>query len=75
MDADNVDYLADLESIRETFGPECVPFNVPIGVGADFTGVIDVLDPPAERARRLPALADRRGQDGRRADRRGRRGR
>src|SRR5690606_13046884 len=46
MDADNVDYLRDLESIRETFGPECVPFNVPVGVGADFKGVIDVLNPP-----------------------------
>ncbi|WP_169978861.1 elongation factor G [Tautonia rosea] len=48
MDADNVDYVKDLESIRETFGPECVPFNVPIGVGADFKGVVDVLNPPAE---------------------------
>ncbi|QDV33901.1 elongation factor G [Tautonia plasticadhaerens] len=48
MDADNVDYLTDLESIRETFGPECVPFNVPIGVGADFKGVVDVLNPPDE---------------------------
>ncbi|MEW4570750.1 elongation factor G [Tautonia sp. JC769] len=48
MDADNVDYIRDLESIRETFGPECVPFNVPIGVGADFKGVVDVLNPPAE---------------------------
>jgi elongation factor G len=48
MDADNVDYLRDLESIRETFGPQCVPFNVPIGQGASFSGLIDVMDPPAE---------------------------
>ena len=46
MDADNVDYLRDLDSIRETFGPQCVPFNVPIGIGSDFKGVIDVLNPP-----------------------------
>jgi elongation factor G len=43
MDADNVDYRADLESIRETFGSQCVPFNVPIGQGAAFSGVVDVL--------------------------------
>ena len=43
MDAENVDYRADLEAIRETFGPQCVPFNVPIGQGPAFTGVVDVL--------------------------------
>lgn len=51
MDAENVDYRADLEAIRETFGGQCVPFNVPIGQGASFSGIIDVLkthdeDPP-----------------------------
>jgi elongation factor G len=45
MDADNVDYLADIEAIRESFGKQCVPFNVPIGTGPDFKGVIDVLHP------------------------------
>ncbi|APW63339.1 elongation factor G [Paludisphaera borealis] len=52
MDADNVDYRSDLEAIRETFGNSCVPFNVPIGQGASFSGVIDVLqthdDDPAD---------------------------
>ena len=43
MDAENVDYRADLEAIRETFGPTCVPFNVPIGQGPTFAGVVDVL--------------------------------
>jgi len=51
MDADNVDYRADLEAIRETFGTQCVPFNVPLGQRATFQGVVDVLqshdqDPP-----------------------------
>jgi len=51
MDADNVDYRSDLEAIRETFGTQCVPFNVPVGQGASFSGVIDVIrshdeDPP-----------------------------
>jgi elongation factor G len=51
MDAENVDYRADLEAIRETFGSQCVPFNVPLGQGSAFAGVVDVLkehdaDPP-----------------------------
>jgi elongation factor G len=51
MDAENVDYRADLEAIRETFGTQCVPFNVPIGQGPSFAGVVDVIqshdsDPP-----------------------------
>jgi len=52
MDAENVDYRADLEAIRENFGSQCVPFNVPVGHGTTFSGVIDVLkehdeNPPA----------------------------
>ncbi|QEH36810.1 Elongation factor G [Aquisphaera giovannonii] len=43
MDAENVDYRADLAAIRETFGNQCVPFNVPVGQGASFQGVVDVL--------------------------------
>lgn len=48
MDADNVDFLAALERLREGFGPQCVPFYVPIGQGASFTGIVDVLNPPAD---------------------------
>ncbi len=48
MDADNVDFRADLEAIRTTFGTQCVPFNVPIGEGPAFSGLVNVLSPPAE---------------------------
>jgi len=48
MDADNVDYLADLAAIRESFGTHCVPFNLPVGQGPTFAGVIDALDAPAD---------------------------
>jgi elongation factor G len=48
MDAENVDYTRDLEMIRATFGNSCVPFNLPIGQGPAFSGVIDVLNPPAD---------------------------
>jgi elongation factor G len=43
MDAENVDYRSDLEAIREQFGPQCVPFNVPVGQGSSFQGVVDVI--------------------------------
>jgi elongation factor G len=51
MDAENVDYRSDLAAIRETFGTLCVPFNVPLGQGSAFSGVVDVIqshdaDPP-----------------------------
>ncbi len=48
MDADNVDYVRDLASIRESFGNRCVPFFLPIGEGPTFSGLIDVLDPPED---------------------------
>ena len=38
MDADNVDYLRVLDRVRETFGPHCVPFHVPVGQGPSFAG-------------------------------------
>ena len=43
MDAENADFAARLEQIRETFGTQCVPFYVPIGQGATFSGLYDVL--------------------------------
>ena len=48
MDADNVDYLKVLNSIRETFGPQCVPFHIPVGQGPSLSGILDVMNPPNE---------------------------
>lgn len=46
MDGENIDFPALLESIREVFGSECVLLNVPLGLGADFRGVVGTLAPP-----------------------------
>ena len=54
MDADNVDYRSDLAAIRETFGTLCVPFNVPVGQGATFSGVVDVIQSHDEDPAALP---------------------
>ncbi len=43
MDAENVDYPGLIHSIQELFGHNCIPFDVPIGHGHDFKGVVPVL--------------------------------
>ncbi len=48
VDADNVDFVRVLGEIRQALGPRCVPFFVPIGQGPTFSGVVDVLNPPAD---------------------------
>lgn len=47
IDSDNVKFQELMEIIRATFGGNCVLFNVPVGVSASFSGVVDVLEPPA----------------------------
>ncbi len=48
MDNENVDFEKLLKLIKDVFGPECVPLNVPIGQGHSFKGVVSTLDPPAD---------------------------
>jgi elongation factor G len=47
MDADNIHFNQLITSIQEGLGKNCVLFNVPVGQGADFKGVVSVLAPPA----------------------------
>jgi elongation factor G len=46
MDEHNIDFPALVERIRDTFGNQCVLFNVPVGHGGDFKGVVSTLKPP-----------------------------
>ena len=46
IDDPNIDFPALVESITKTFGAQCVLFNVPLGLGADLTGVASTLEPP-----------------------------
>jgi elongation factor G len=48
MDGENVDYPALVASCQELWGKACMPLNVPLGHGADFRGVADVLKVPAD---------------------------
>lgn len=54
LDADKIDFEGLIESIQATFGKNCVLFNVPDAVGADFKRVICLLDPPAEVPQSCP---------------------
>ena len=61
MDADNIRFDDLTRAIQETFGKGCVFFNVPVGQGDSFSGVVSVLDPPAAApAGCLSDLADAR---------------
>ncbi len=44
LDADNIDFPALIDNIKEMWGNACVPFNVPLGSGHDFKGVTSCLD-------------------------------
>jgi elongation factor G len=46
MDADNIRFDTLLNTIHETFGKGCVLLNAPIGQGAQFNAVVNVLTPP-----------------------------
>ncbi|MBI4879742.1 MAG: elongation factor G [Planctomycetes bacterium] len=43
VDAENIDLGALVASIREALGKACVPVNLPVGVGAGVSGVVDLL--------------------------------
>ena len=48
MDDENIDYTGLLANIKELWGNQCVPLNVPLGSGHDFKGVVSALNPPAD---------------------------
>ena len=48
MDRENVDFQRVLDALVESFGRRCIALQVPIGSEADFSGVVNLLDPAAE---------------------------
>lgn len=44
LDSDGIHFEQLVERIRETFGNECVLIQSPVGLGAQCTGVVEVLD-------------------------------
>lgn len=47
MDRENANFFKVLDQLREMFGPNVVPFQMPIGAEANFSGFVDVVDKKA----------------------------
>jgi elongation factor G len=47
LDGDNIDFDSLMGEIHEAFGKNCIPYNLPTGVGGNFKGVENVLTPSA----------------------------
>jgi len=45
-DMENVKFDELVASLQESFGSACIPLNVPVGLGADFSGVVSTLNLP-----------------------------
>ncbi len=48
LDTDNINFEPLIDMIKEVFGSQCALFNVPIGHGHDFKGVVSTLDVPKD---------------------------
>jgi elongation factor G len=48
MDRENASFSRAVADIQATFGSKCVPFQLPIGEGQGFKGVVSLARPPAE---------------------------
>jgi len=44
MNRENADFFKVVDQLRETYGVSIAPFQVPIGEGEDFKGIINVVD-------------------------------
>jgi elongation factor G len=62
LDGDNIEFTQLLDAIQQTFGKSCVLLNAPNGVGAKFSAVVSVLNPPAQPADCPVDLTKARGQ-------------
>jgi len=43
LDRENSDYKRTVETIRQVFGRQAVPIQLPIGAEDKFTGVVDLI--------------------------------
>ena len=48
MDRENASFSRVMSSLADSFGRECVPVQLPVGSEADFTAVINLLDPSSD---------------------------
>ncbi len=53
-DAPDVDFASVIDSIRESFGQECVLFDAPVATGSQFSGVVNLLKLPTDIPKSCP---------------------
>lgn len=46
IDGENIDYQAILESIKNTLGGMCIPLALPVGIGHNLQGVVNIFELP-----------------------------
>ena len=47
-DMENINFDEVVSGLQETFGQGCVPLNIPVGLGGDFSGVVSTVDIPGD---------------------------
>ena len=58
LDQENAKFAELVAAIRETFGKDCVPVMLPLGVGDAFKGVVSLVTSPDKAPADLKTLAD-----------------
>ena len=48
MDRENANFSQTVAAIQASFGPQCVPFHLPVGEAQEFKGVVSVVFPPPD---------------------------
>jgi elongation factor G len=49
LDHDNINFAQVVSDIQATFGSNCLPLNVPVGIGPGFKGVVSTLPGAGDR--------------------------
>ena len=58
MDRENADFPRVMASLVERFGRQCIAVHVPIGAEANFSGIVNLLDPKSKAPEGLQAQAE-----------------
>ncbi len=44
LDVSNIDFMQLVQRIQDTFGKNCIPINIPCGIGPELKGVVSTLN-------------------------------
>lgn len=61
LDKEHADFFDTLNRLQDRFGPQAIPFQIPIGMSEDFSGIVDLI---AMKAVTYESGGDGKGQIG-----------